>query len=205
MTVRVLACGDEAVLVEVEDLDAVLGLHAALAAEPPEGVAELVPAARTIFVAFDPERTDAGRLEEALAAVRPAEAARESGPVVEIPVTYDGEDLEEAAQLAGMSVEELVRRHTAGDYVAAFCGFAPGFAYLDGLEPALHLPRRDSPRTRVPAGSVAVADRYAGVYPRESPGGWRLLGRTDAVLWDTDRDPPALLAPGTRVRFTEAR
>lgn len=199
---RVLPCGDRAVLLELGDLDAVLGLHAALAAEPPPGVVELVPAARTILVAFDPERTGADRLAEALAAMRPAAAARERGRLVEVPVTYDGEDLGEVAELAGCSPEEVVRRHAGGEYVAAFCGFAPGFAYLDGLDPELHVPRRDDPRTRVPAGAVAVAGRYTAVYPRPSPGGWRLIGRTDLQLWDVHADPPAVLTPGTRVRFT---
>ncbi len=91
--------------------------------------------------------------------------------------------------------------HSGAGYTVRFCGFAPGFAYLDGLDPRLHVPRRDDPRTSIPAGSVAIAGEFAGVYPRASPGGWRLLGRTDASLWDVDRDPPALLTPGTRVRF----
>jgi KipI family sensor histidine kinase inhibitor len=201
--VRVLPCGEEALLVELDGLDAVLGMHAALAADPPEGVVELVPAARTILVAFDPARTAPERLAEALRDVRPLAAARERGPLVEVPVVYDGEDLEEVAGLAGCSAEAVVRRHLAGEYLAAFCGFAPGFAYLDGLDPALHVPRRDTPRTRVPAGAVALADRFTAVYPRPSPGGWRLIGRTDLALWDAERDPPALLAPGTRVRFVE--
>jgi KipI family sensor histidine kinase inhibitor len=198
---RVLPCGDAAVLVELDDLDAVLGLRAALAVEPPDGVVEVVPAARTVLVAFDPSRTNADAVGEAVRATRPAGAARERGRLVEIPVVYDGEDLDEVAELAGCSREEVARRHARREYVAAFCGFAPGFAYLDGLDERLHVPRRDSPRTRVPAGAVAVAGRWTAAYPRASPGGWRLIGRTDAPLWDVRRDPPALLAPGTRVRF----
>jgi 5-oxoprolinase (ATP-hydrolysing) subunit B len=201
VSARVLPCGDAAVLVELDDLDAVLGLHAALEDDPPDGVVELVPAARTLLVAFDPARTSPDAVGEAVRAARPTRAARERGPLVEIPVVYDGEDLVEVAELAGCSPEEVVRRHTGGEYVAAFCGFAPGFAYLDGLDTRLHVPRRDSPRTRVPAGSVALAGRWTAAYPRASPGGWRLIGRTDATLWDTGREPPALLAPGTRVRF----
>ena len=191
-------------LVELPDSDAVLGLHAALAEAPPVGVVELVPAARTVLVRYDPARTAPDALAEALAAVRPVARAALGGERVEVPVSYDGEDLHEVARLAGCSPEEVVRRHVAGDYVSAFCGFAPGFAYLDGLDPALHVRRRDSPRTRVPAGAVAVADRFTAVYPRPSPGGWRLLGRTELSLWDLGRDPPARLAPGTRVRFVEA-
>jgi KipI family sensor histidine kinase inhibitor len=182
----------------------VLGLHAALAEAAVEGVVELVPAARTVLVAFDPGSTDAAAVGAAVRGLACRPGAREDGPLVEVPVTYDGEDLDVVASLAGISREEVVRRHLEGAYVAAFCGFAPGFAYLDGLDPVLRVRRRDSPRTRVPAGSVAIADRFAAVYPRESPGGWQLLGRTSLTLWDVDDDPPARLVPGTRVRFVEA-
>jgi KipI family sensor histidine kinase inhibitor len=106
-------------------------------------------------------------------------------------VDYDGEDLDEAAALTGLSRDELIARHAAGSYTVAYLGFAPGFAYLTGLDPALHLPRLETPRTVVPAGSVAIAGPYASVYPASSPGGWRLLGRTDITLWDTRRDPPS--------------
>jgi KipI family sensor histidine kinase inhibitor len=198
---RILPCGERALLVELDGLDAVLGFHAALAAAPPEGVGELVPAARTLLVRFDPAAIAPAALRDALAGLAFSPGARADGETVEVPVTYDGEDLRAVARLAGLSPEAVVRRHLAGDYVAAFCGFAPGFAYLDGLDPALHVPRLESPRTRVPAGAVAVADRFAAVYPRASPGGWRLLGRTELALWDADRDPPARLVPGTRVRF----
>src|SRR5262249_3430279 len=123
------------------------------------------------------------------------------GPVVELSVRYDGPDLRDTAELLGMSTEELIRRHAAAEYRVAFSGFAPGFGYLTGLPPALHVPRLPRPRTRVPAGAIGLAGEFCGVSPRGSPGGWRLLGRTDAVLWDADRDPAALLVPGTRVRF----
>jgi KipI family sensor histidine kinase inhibitor len=120
---------------------------------------------------------------------------------VTLPVSYDGPDLAVVAEATGLAVDEVVRLHAATVYTAAFTGFAPGFAYLTGLPEQLQLPRRAEPRTRVPAGSVAVADVYTAVYPRESPGGWNLLGTTDAVLFDPDRVPAALLPPGTRVRF----
>jgi KipI family sensor histidine kinase inhibitor len=122
-------------------------------------------------------------------------------PAVEIPVVYDGEDLAEVAAACGTSTDEVVRRHLAGRYECAFCGFAPGFAYLTGLDPGLQLPRRATPRTRVPAGAVAIAAEYTAVYPSPSPGGWHLLGRTDAVLWDVSRPEPASIRPGTTVRF----
>ena len=115
------------------------------------------------------------------------------------------QDLAEVAAISGLSQEDVVARHLRPEYQVAFCGFAPGFAYIVGGDPALRVPRRRNPRTAVPAGSVALADEFTGVYPRQMPGGWQLIGRTDAVLWDLDRDPPALLPPGTRVRFVEGR
>jgi KipI family sensor histidine kinase inhibitor len=203
--VRVLPCGERAVLVELDDLDAVLGLHTALRAGAPAGVTELVPAARTLLVAFDPAATDAERLGAALRAVEFSPGARPEGELVEIPAVYDGEDLGAVAEHARLDRGEVVAAHAGGEYVVAFCGFAPGFGYLSGLDERLHVPRRDTPRTRVPAGAVAIADRFTAVYPRPSPGGWQLIGRTDRTLWDAERDPPALLVPGTRVRFVEAR
>ncbi len=126
------------------------------------------------------------------------------GELVELPVTYDGPDLESVAEHSGLSVDEVISAHREADYVVAFCGFAPGFAYLTGAPEALHVPRLDEPRSKVPAGSVGLAGAFTGVYPRSSPGGWRLVARTEARLWELDRDPPAVLAPGTRVRFTDA-
>jgi KipI family sensor histidine kinase inhibitor len=120
---------------------------------------------------------------------------------VTIHVRYDGEDLEFVAARTGLAVDAVVAAHEAALYRSAFCGFAPGFAYLTGLDERLHVPRLDSPRPRVDAGSVAIAGPYSGVYPNQMPGGWRILGHTDAVLWDLGRAHPALLEPGTTVRF----
>jgi KipI family sensor histidine kinase inhibitor len=164
------------------------------------GVLDVVPGAATVLVTHAPD-ADVAALAPALAAVEPLPADPATAPTVRIDVVYDGGDLHDVAALTGLSVAEVVARHQAAEYEVAFCGFAPGFAYLRGLDPALVVPRLATPRTRVPAGSVAVADTWSAVYPRESPGGWRLLGRTDAVLWDLGRPAPALLAPGTRVRF----
>jgi KipI family sensor histidine kinase inhibitor len=191
--------GRDAALAEVGDARAALSLATWARALPVDAV-DVVPAAETVLFDGVP---DVAALAAQLDRWSPG-GELPVGELVEVPVTYDGEDLDTVASLAGLSREDVVRRHLAGEYVAAFCGFAPGFAYLDGLDPALHVARLDSPRTRVPAGAVAVADRFAAVYPRGSPGGWRLLGRTDAALWDADRDPPARLVPGTRVRFVEA-
>jgi biotin-dependent carboxylase-like uncharacterized protein len=156
---------------------------------------DLVPAARTVLVRHDADFDIA-----LLSAVTP-EQAKISGDSVTIPVRYDGEDLADVAKATGLSEDEVVTVHTGPEYTVAFTGFAPGFGYLTGLDERLHLPRRDSPRTRVPAGAVAVAGEFTGVYPRPSPGGWHLLGSTTAALWDPAQEPPALLSPGTKVRF----
>ena len=200
---RVLPAGDGAVLLEFDAAEQVEAAHRSLLAQPPPGVLELVPAARTLLVRYDPAVFSADRLAVPLAADEDTATGARS-PLVTVPVVYDGPDLEELSARTGLSVAELVHRHTAPEYRTAFCGFSPGFGYLTGLDPALRLPRRATPRTRVPAGSVAIADEFTGVYPSAGPGGWHLLGRTDAVLWDLERDPPALLAPGTRVRFAPA-
>lgn len=198
----VLPCGDRALLVEVADGSAVAALRGALERSPLPGQRELVPAARTVLVVLDRAPTD---LDVAtLRRLRPEPgAAGPDGGLVELPVVFDGPDLAEVAGLTGRDVPGLVAALTGAELTVAFGGFAPGFAYLTGLPAELHVPRRDTPRTRVPAGSVGLAGPYAGAYPRASPGGWQLVGRTDAVLFDVDRDPPALLAPGARVRFRE--
>jgi KipI family sensor histidine kinase inhibitor len=218
---RILPVGDAALLVEPvpegADADAalraVLALHAALEADPPSGVVELVPAARTVLVRFRPgggradarTTTTASALSATLRDLRPDATAPPEGPLVALPVRYDGEDLDAVAELLDLSREALVARHSAPEYRVAFVGFAPGFGYLAGGDPRLVVPRRDDPRPRIPAGSVAIAGAFSGVYPRASPGGWQLLGSTDAVLWDERRDPPALLRPGARVRFEPVR
>jgi KipI family sensor histidine kinase inhibitor len=158
-----------------------------------------------VLVVFDPARTSAAAIRDALdRAELHVDAPAESSPAVEVPVVYDGADLASVAANVDLSPSQLIDLHTGAEYTVRFCGFSPGFAYLDGLDPRLHVARRASPRTAVPAGSVAIAGEFTGVYPRSSPGGWQLLGRTDAQLWEVTRDPPALLTPGTRVRFVPA-
>jgi KipI family sensor histidine kinase inhibitor len=199
--VRVLPCGERAVLAEYPGLAAVLAAYAALRADPPAGVAEAVPGARTLLVHFDPTVITAERLAVALRRPGAGAAPAVAAGTLELPTVYRGEDLAGVAELTGLTPAEVVARHTGADYVVAFCGFAPGFGYLAGGDPALQVPRLATPRTRVPAGSVALADEYSGVYPGPSPGGWRLIGSTDVTLWDSAADPPALLVPGRRVRF----
>jgi KipI family sensor histidine kinase inhibitor len=201
-SVRVLPCGDRALLVEVADLPAVTALRAALERVPLPGQCDLVPAARTVLVVLDrpPSEHDVATLRR-LDRAAPSDAA--TGATVELPVVFDGADLADVAELTGRSVAAVVEALTTAELTVAFGGFAPGFGYLSGLPDELHVPRRATPRTRVPAGSVALAGPFAGVYPQASPGGWQLVGRTDAVLFDVDRDPPALLVPGTAVRFRD--
>ena len=192
-----------------------MGPNAALVQDPPAdpaawslalraldlpGVIEVVPAARTVLlrcessVALDAAITRLGDVS--------CDSNELAGrATVTVAVRYDGADLADVASSIGLTVDDVVELHAEAAYEVAFCGFAPGFAYLRGLPDELRLPRRTTPRTRVPAGSVAIASEYTAVYPTASPGGWHLLGSTDAVMFDPDRDPPALLQPGTTVRF----
>lgn len=198
--------GSDAVLVEVTDLAEAMALHARLAAAPPPGVVDIVPAAATVLV-----RVDAAVLPPATArawissaATRPAPTA--SAPAaVTLPIRYDGADLDELAAVLGISREALVARHAGTEWTVAFTGFAPGFGYLVGAGWGLDVPRRASPRTRVPAGSVGLAGVFSGAYPRETPGGWQLIGTTDAPLFDPHAERPALLVPGAVVRFDPSR
>jgi KipI family sensor histidine kinase inhibitor len=200
---RLLPYGEQAVLVEAEEDEQPLTFAAALAAAAAPAIAEIVPAARTVLVRFAPgqERPDIATLLRHPSGTGGHfhETARRAP--VELPVRYTGADLHQLAEEVGMSAGELIERHANARYTVAFCGFAPGFAYLTGLDRALWAPRLAEPRTAVPAGSVGIAGEYTGVYPRSSPGGWRLIGRTDATLWDTHADPPATLSPGRTVRF----
>lgn len=191
-------------LVECADLGTTMALHHSLEAADLPGVTELIPAARTVLISFDPARTNAEILAEAVRGLGHTESASDAAREVTIDVHYDGDDLAEVADLLSVSPAEVIKRHQAATWQVAFAGFAPGFGYLAGDDELFNVPRRSSPRTRVPVGSVALAGEFTGVYPRSSPGGWQLIGRTDAKLWDLDREPPALFVPGTIVKFAEA-
>ena len=191
-------------LVECEDLTATMALHRSLEAAGLPGVVELVPAARTVLISFDPRRTGADSLEEAIRGLERTDSSTGEAREVTIDVRYDGQDLAEVAELLSVSPAEVIARHQAATWQVAFAGFAPGFGYLAGDDELFDVPRRSSPRTRVTIGAVALAGEFTGVYPRSSPGGWQLIGRTEARLWDLDRQPPALFVPGTIVRFVEA-
>jgi 5-oxoprolinase (ATP-hydrolysing) subunit B len=181
---------------------------AALEARGWPQVREVVPGMNNLTIVFDPLEADAAALASRLeAAWDKAGDERGPGREVEIPVQYGGEfgpDLDVVARHSGLSAEEVVQRHAAGEYVVFFLGFQPGFAYMGGLEAALHTPRRSSPRMEVAAGSVGIGGEQTGIYPAASPGGWQLIGRTRSVLFDPTQTPPTLLQPGDRVRFTIA-
>ncbi|MEU0299046.1 allophanate hydrolase subunit 1 [Streptomyces sp. NPDC006175] len=204
--IRVLAAGPRALLVELASGEETEAFHAELlrrrAAGELPGVREIVPGARTVLLDGVEDRTLAGRLRSWT--VEPL--SRDAGEAVEIPVVYDGPDLADVAGAWGVAVEEVGRIHARTEFRVAFCGFAPGFGYLTGLPGHLSVERRATPRTRVPAGALALAGPYTGVYPRESPGGWQLIGRMPEpdALWDPAREPAALLGPGVRVRFVPA-
>ncbi|MFI1283338.1 allophanate hydrolase subunit 1 [Streptomyces sp. NPDC020858] len=201
---RTLVVGGEALLIELDSAAEVAALHAELLRRRDAGqlgaVRDLVPAARTVLL--DGVR-DPAALGARIARWEVPPLAETEGPLVSVPVRYDGPDLEEVAERWGVRPREVAGIVGGTVFRVAFCGFAPGFGYLTGLAERFHLPRRDTPRTAVPAGSLALAGEYAGVYPRSSPGGWQLIGSTDAVLWDPGREPAALFTPGVRVRFTE--
>lgn len=193
---KVLPCGDAAVLLDCDSLDEAQDWFAAL-----DGSVDLVLGARTVLLRGRPTE-----LRALVSATVPG--ASTGGPAqhdIEIPVTYDGEDLAEVSALTGLASDAVIAAHTGLPWTVAFGGFAPGFAYLTGGDPRLVVPRRDSPRRSVPAGSVGLAGEFSGVYPRSSPGGWQLIGHTTLPMWDLNREPPALLRPGAQVRFVVAR
>lgn len=196
-------CGEHAWLLDLDDNRVVHRWAEAVRGAGLTGVREIVPGLSTLMVAFDPDLTDAATVRTALDAVQPAadEASEPDHHVID--VVYDGEDLDEVARLTGLSVADVVTAHTGSAWTVAFCGFAPGFSYLVGGDPRLYVPRRDEARVRVPAGAVALAGAFSAIYPRVSPGGWQLLGHTDAMLWDAEADPPAVLRPGAVVQFRD--
>jgi KipI family sensor histidine kinase inhibitor len=207
MSARLLPAGDRGLLVEVDHLDTVLALADRLRSANLAGVQDVVPASRTVLIRAEAglDLRRLGREILDLASDLPVGVAPDAPTaVVDIRVRYDGPDLDEVAAVTGLTPAEVVAAHTGRPWRAAFAGFAPGFCYLSGGDPRLDVPRRHESRTSVPAGSVALAGGFSAVYPRESPGGWQLIGSTDAKLWDVDRQPPALLQSGGWVRFVDA-
>lgn len=200
-TVRLLRTGDAALLAEFNSLSEVLACFRGLDVARPPGIVDLVPAARTLLVRFDPAVTTADAVRRWVDATEPLPPEIAEDRQLVIGVHYDGPDLAEVGDLTGLGVDGVVEVHTSAIWTVAFGGFAPGFAYLAGGDERLHVPRRESPRTAVPAGAVGLAGEFSGIYPRRSPGGWQLIGTTTEELWQPDRTPPALLRPGITVRF----
>jgi KipI family sensor histidine kinase inhibitor len=207
--VRIAPLGDGALLVTLGDMISrecarrVRAVERAIRHAHIAGVTDVVPAYTTVGVYFDRMRTDHETVRAALdgLARTPSGASDVSGKLVEIPVRYDGEDLADVAERTGLTTSEVIERHARPTYYAYMLGFAPGFAYLGDLDPALVLPRRAEPRVRVPAGSVAIAGAQTAVYPLETAGGWHILGHTSRVMFDARRDPPSLIQAGDEVRF----
>jgi KipI family sensor histidine kinase inhibitor len=199
--------GDQALLLEFDSTAEVLAWTDAIRNANLLGVLDVVPASRTVLLKLArpryqaPTRQRLSKLRVSPEALSDATAPTEGRADVEIDVVYDGADLDEVARLTGLTADQVVAAHTGTMWRVGFGGFAPGFAYLVGGDPRLEVPRRSEPRTKVPTGSVGLAGEFSGVYPRESPGGWQLIGHTEVVLWDVDRDPPALLTPGMWVQF----
>lgn len=205
--------GDQALLLQFASTAEVLAWSAVLRDADLPGAVDIVPAARTVLIKLDGPRYQGmarqqiGKLRIAPERLEGAATPADDKADVVIDVVYDGADLDEVARLTGLTPRDVVAAHTQRPWRVGFAGFAPGFGYLVGGDERLNVPRRSEPRTKVPAGSVGLAGEFSGVYPRESPGGWQLIGHTSkdqARLWDVDRDPPALLIPGRWVRFREA-
>lgn len=205
---RLTPYGERGLLIEIdagaEDPAAlVAGWAGAVRAADPPGVLDVVPAACSVLLHLADAAT-AQRLRTTIAGLQPlSDDASRPGAAVEVPVVYDGPDLDAVAAMLRLSRDDVIALHTGSLWTAGFAGFAPGFAYLTSADGRLSVPRRAEPRTRVPAGAVALAAGYSAVYPRPSPGGWQLIGRTEAPMWEITRDPPALVGAGQRVRFVE--
>jgi KipI family sensor histidine kinase inhibitor len=200
---RLRRCGTSGWLLDLEDNQSVHRWAAAVRDAGLTGVTEVVPGLTTLLVTIDLSRTTQNALRSALAGLSPGEHDSATDDHHVIDVRYDGEDVDEVARLTGLTPAEVVAAHTGTPWRVAFCGFAPGFSYLVGGDPRLRVPRRDEARVRVPAGAVAIAGEFSSIYPRVSPGGWQLLGHTDAVLWDVAAEPPAVLLPGAVVEFRD--
>lgn len=208
VTARISDYGDQALLLQFDSSAAVLAWAAAVREAALPGVLDIVPASRTVLLKLDGPRCQSA-VRKGLNTLRVTPDSVPASPPdgcvdVVIDVVYDGADLDDVARRTGLSTAQVVEAHTATPWHVAFGGFAPGFAYLVGGDPRLVIPRRSDPRASVPAGSVGLAGEFSGIYPRQSPGGWQLIGRTDAVMWDIDRPDPALLTPGTWVQFRAA-
>ncbi|CAG9296671.1 5-oxoprolinase subunit B/C family protein [Celerinatantimonas diazotrophica] len=202
---RFLPVNLTALLVELTTLEQAIALHRNLINEPIEGIMQMLPAARTVLIEYDPLYLSKQQLAQQISQRSFEQSSLSLGKLVKIDVEYNGCDLGEVAEYLNLSVNALIDWHTEAPFQVAFTGFAPGFAYLKALGTSLVVPRRNSPRAKIPAGSVALAGEFSGIYPKDSPGGWQLIGQTSQAMWDLKRERPALLEPGDRVQFVNAQ
>lgn len=205
MTARLRPAGDRAVMIRTGTFNEAATLAGRIRADRWREVEDLMPASKSLLVVVNNAHDLGpviGRIEELLLSL-PIDPTLPTGPIVEIPMRFDGPDLADVAATSGLTVDELAAAHCEKPWYAAFAGFTAGFCYLVGGSARIVAGRLLEPRPSVPAGSVAVAGPYAAIYPRESPGGWQLIGHTSAVLWELGRDQPALLTPGCRVQFVD--
>ena len=200
---KILSCGEHALLIELADERPAMATHRALLDAKLPGVLEIVPAERTVLVMVVPGGAELMDLAQRLSTMSSRGVANAERGQIELEVTYDGPDLDFACEFIGMEAGDLVDWHCSQVWSVAFCGFAPGFGYMTSDQWTL-VPRRPESRLKVRAGAVGSADRYCGVYPAQSPGGWQIIGHTSARMWDLSRDAPALLVPGMRVAFVPA-
>lgn len=209
---KILPAGDQALVVEFgneisEELNRkVQILNKKIKSMDISGIMETIPTFRSLMVVYDPEKVSFDKLKKILSNIRldPGAEGNKSGRVVEIPVCYGGEfgeDLPDVASHAGLTEEEVIALHASKEYNIYMLGFLPGFPYLGGLDKRLHTPRLENPRTRIPAGSVGIGGEQTGIYPFDSPGGWRLIGRTPLKLYDPEREEPFLFEAGDYIRF----
>ncbi|EHZ6872404.1 MULTISPECIES: 5-oxoprolinase/urea amidolyase family protein [unclassified Providencia] len=201
---RFLPVNLSAFMVELESLEQTMALTDSLTEMPIYGIDEITPAARTILIRYNPFRIDVNELVEKISVRDVSRRVGKASKLVTIPVHYNGEDLSDVAAHLGISTAEVIRRHTENEFQVAFSGFAPGFGYMVSKGANLNVPRRQSPRVRIPAGSVALAGEFSSVYPQASPGGWQLIGVTELLMWDINRPEPALVQAGMRVNFVDA-
>lgn len=201
---RFLPVNLSALMVELQSLEQTMALTDSLNELPIKGIEEITPAARTLLVRYNPIIICENDLARQISVRDISKVVSKSSQLVTIPVHYNGEDIADVAEYLGVSINEVIRRHTENEYQVAFSGFAPGFGYMVSKNAQLHVPRRQSPRVRIPAGSVALAGEFSSVYPQASPGGWQLIGMTELAMWDINRPEPALVQAGTRVNFVDA-
>lgn len=208
MTMRFLPVNPNTMLVELDDLAQTLALFDALRSNPVAGIAEIIPAARTLMIRTDygvnADASIAGKIQNFSFSLGTIQEHNTTTPI-EIPVSYNGDDLDDVANIMEMDRQTLIDAHQAAIWQVAFCGFAPGFAYLISNDERFDVPRRQTPRTRIPSGSLALGGRFCGIYPQETPGGWQIIGHSDMPMWDIERQPPALMRPCTRCRFVERK